>query len=231
MLPCGTIMRLVETLFERVALALNETTVVAIHQSGHDEPTLLDFKTPWMKMTMKESIRVYAELDVDAMSDDEMKEKLLACGMLPEELKKCPRGLLIAHLFETFVEHKLIQPHHITDHPIETTPLCKPHRDEKARKEGLIERFETFILGQEICNAYSELNDPELQRALLAEQADRKAAGDEEANPLDEDFIEAICQGMPPTGGLGIGIDRMVMLFTNAHSIRDVLYFPAMKPA
>ena len=223
------IMRLVETLFERIALALNETTVVAIHQEGHPEPTLLDFKAPWKKMTMKESIRVYADLNVESLSNEEMIQHLVRSGMDLDELKKCTRGLLIAHLFETFVEHKLIQPHHIIDHPIETTPLCKPHRNAKDREEGLIERFETFILGQEICNAYSELNDPELQRALLVAQAERKAAGDEEANPLDEDFIEAICQGMPPTGGLGIGIDRMVMLFTNAHSIRDVLYFPAMK--
>jgi len=137
---------------------------------------------------------------------------------------------LIAHLFETKVEHHLIQPHHITDHPIETTPLCKPLRTKEGKEEGLIERFETFILGREFCNAYSELNDPILQRTLLEDQAARKAAGDEEANPLDEEFLEAVCQGMPTCGGLGIGVDRLVMLFTNSHSIRDVLYFPIMKP-
>jgi lysyl-tRNA synthetase class 2 len=93
-----------------------------------------------------------------------------------------------------------------------------------------VERFESFVLGQEICNAYSELNDPELQRQLLEQQALRRDAGDEEAAPLDEEFIEAICQGMPPTGGLGIGIDRLIMLMTNSHSIRDVLFFPWMKP-
>lgn len=124
----------------------------------------------------------------------------------------------------------MIQPHHITDHPIETTPLCKPHRNSKERAEGLVERFESFVIGQEICNAYSELNDPEIQRDLLVKQATRRDAGDEEASPLDEEFIEAICQGMPPTGGVGIGIDRLVMLLTNSHSIRDVLYFPWMKP-
>ncbi len=225
------IMRLVETLFEKVAMATHETTVVAVHQPGHDEPTRVDFKAPWIRMTMKESIKVYGGYDIDSISDEAMRKILIDAGMKPEEILHASRGLLTAHFFETFVEKKLIQPHHITDHPIETTPLCKPHRDPASKQAGLIERFETFILGQEICNAYSELNDPELQRKLLEQQADRKAAGDEEANPLDEDFIEAICQGMPPTGGLGIGIDRMVMLFTNSHSIRDVLYFPAMKPS
>ncbi|HEY5236066.1 MAG TPA: amino acid--tRNA ligase-related protein, partial [Rhabdochlamydiaceae bacterium] len=122
-----------------------------------------------------------------------------------------------------------IQPHHIIDHPIETTPLCKLHRDPKLRKEQLVERFESFILGSEMCNAYTELNDPELQRALLVEQNAKKDAGDEEAHPLDEEFVEAICQGMPPAGGLGIGIDRLVMLLTQAPSIRDVLFFPIMR--
>ena len=116
------------------------------------------------------------------------------------------RGLLIAALFEVFAEPHLIQPHHIIDHPIETTPLCKPHRDPQKRKEGLVERFESFILCQEICNAYTELNDPEVQRKLLEGQAKRREAGDEEASPLDEEFLEAICQGMPPTGGIGIGL-------------------------
>jgi lysyl-tRNA synthetase, class II len=222
-------MRLVETLFEKIALALHDSTIVAITSPDGQETTLLDFKAPWKRMTMKESIKEYGGIDVDALSDDEMRKILMQEGMKPDEIKKCSRGLLIAHLFETKAEPALIQPHHIIDHPIETTPLCKPHRNKKEREEGLIERFESFVLGQEICNAYTELNDPELQRTLLEDQASRKASGDEEANPLDEDFIEAICQGMPPTGGLGIGIDRMVMMFTNSHSIRDVLYFPWMK--
>lgn len=223
-------MRLTETLFEKVALALHDSTIVSITPPDSQETIRLDFKAPWKRMTMKESIKEYGQIDSDSLSDDEIRKVLEKEGMKADELKKCTRGLLIAHLFETFVEEKLIQPHHIIDHPIETTPLCKPHRNPADRAAGLIERFESFALGQEICNAYSELNDPELQRKLLEEQASRKAAGDEEANPLDEDFIEAICQGMPPTGGLGIGIDRMVMLFTNSHSIRDVLYFPWMKP-
>jgi lysyl-tRNA synthetase class 2 len=138
---------------------------------------------------------------------------------------------MIAALFEVVAEHHLIQPHHIIDHPIETTPLCKLHRDPKAREERLVERFESFVLGAELSNAYTELNDPELQRELLEGQAKRRDAGDEEASPLDEEFIEAICQGMPPTGGLGIGVDRLIMLITETHSIRDVLYFPWMKPS
>ena len=133
-------------------------------------------------------------------------------------------------MFEELVEHHLIEPHHITDHPIETTPLCKLHRNEKDRKKHIVERFESFVLGKEVSNSYSELNDPELQRKLLVEQAEKKLAGDPEAHPLDEEFIEAICQGMPPTAGVGLGIDRLVMLFTKAYSIRDVLFFPIMKP-
>jgi len=142
---------------------------------------------------------------------------------------KASRGALIAMLFDELVVSKLIQPHHIIDHPIETTPLCKPHRDPELRKEGLVERFESFFLGKEVCNAYSELNDPEVQRALLEAQGKKREAGDEEAHPLDEEFIEAICQGMPPAAGIGIGLDRLAMLFTNAPSIRDVLFFPIMK--
>lgn len=220
-------MRLTETLFEKIALSLHQTTKVqfTIDNEVHE----IDLKAPWPRLTMKESILQFGGLDVDVLSDDEMRNLLEKEGMDPKELKKASRGLLIAHLFETKVEKQLIQPHHIIDHPIETTPLCKPHRDSQKRKEGLIERFESFILGREICNAYSELNDPVLQRQLLEDQAARKASGDEEANPLDEDFLEAICQGMPPCGGLGIGIDRVIMLFTNSQSIRDVLFFPWMK--
>jgi lysyl-tRNA synthetase class 2 len=181
-------------------------------------------------MTMKEAIATYGKLDVDKLSDEEIRKILRDSGEV--ELKKIPglsRGLLVAALFEVVAEKHLIQPHHIIDHPIETTPLCKLHRGEKERKEGLVERFESFILTKEICNSYTELNDPEMQRALLVEQSKRRDAGDEEASPFDEEFVESICQGMPPTGGLGIGIDRMVMILTNSHSIRDVLFFPWMK--
>jgi len=223
-------MRITETLFETIALSLHNTTKVSVYDPEAQTSTVVDMKAPWKRMTMKESIREYADLDVDTLSDDEMRKLLVEEKMDPKELAKASRGLLLAHLFETKVEHKLLEPHHITDHPIETTPLCKPHRNALEKSQGLIERFESFVCGKEVTNAYSELNDPVLQRTLLEEQAARKAAGDEEANPLDDEFLEAIAQGMPPTGGLGIGIDRLVMLFTNSHSIRDVLYFPLMRP-
>jgi lysyl-tRNA synthetase class 2 len=159
-----------------------------------------------------------------------MKKKLIDSGHVdPAKTNKLSRGLLIGAIFGVFVEPHLIQPHHIIDHPIETTPLCKPHRNEECRKAGLVERFESFILTHEIANSYTELNNPVIQRELLEKQAERRDQGDEEASPLDEEFLEAICQGMPPTGGIGIGIDRLIMLLTNSHSIRDVLYFPWMK--
>jgi lysyl-tRNA synthetase class 2 len=131
-------------------------------------------------------------------------------------------------IFEHFCEEKLEQPTFILDHPLETTPLCKIHRNEKMCR--MIERFEPFCMGAELGNAYSELNDPELQRSLLEEQQASLSKGDEEANPLDEDFINAIEVGMPPTGGLGLGIDRMVMLLTGQDSIKDVIMFPFMRP-
>lgn len=223
-------MHLTETLFENIALALHDSTEVAFFSPESQSTITLNFKTPWKRMTMKESIKEYGGLDCDSLSDDEMKAILKTEGMEDKELQDTTRGLLIAHLFETKVEKHLIQPHHIIDHPIETTPLCRPHRDPECRRQGLIERFESFILGAEVCNAYSELNDPELQRQLLEHQAERRAKGDEEASPFDEEFVEALCQGMPPAGGLGIGLDRLVMLFTNCQSIRDVLFFPWMKP-
>lgn len=223
-------MAFVENLFERLAINLYGSTIVPYTPPDGGEKINVDMKAPWKRMSMKESLQRYAQIEVDTLSDEQMRSQLKESGHC--DLKKLPklsRGLLIAALFEVFVEPHLIQPHHIYDHPVETTPLCKPHRNPELRKQGLVERFESFILTQEICNAYTELNDPEIQRRLLEQQAERKEAGDEEASPLDEEFIEAICQGMPPTGGIGIGIDRLVMLMTNSHSIRDVLYFPWMK--
>jgi lysyl-tRNA synthetase, class II len=226
-------MRFVENLFESLAITLYGTTKVQIGHPDEGDGRIIeiDLKAPWKRMTMKESIAHYGKIDVDSLSDEKIRTILKESGEV--DLKKLPtlsRGLLIAALFEVVVEPHLIQPHHITDHPIETTPLCKPHRNAKDREDGLVERFESFIMCSEICNAYSELNDPEIQRKLLLEQAKRRDAGDEEASPFDEEFLEAICQGMPPTGGVGIGIDRLVMILTNTHSIRDVLYFPWMKP-
>lgn len=224
-------MRLVENLFETLSIELHGTTKVAIRSPKNDELVEIDLKAPWPRFTMIDAIKHFGKIDVNTLSDDQMRKMLTDSGHCDtKKLSGMSRGLLIGAMFEVFAESHLIQPHHIIDHPIETTPLCKPHRNPECHKAGLIERFESFILGQEICNAYSELNDPEIQRKLLEKQADRRDAGDEEASPLDEEFIEAICQGMPPTGGVGIGIDRLIMILTNAHSIRDVLYFPWMKP-
>jgi lysyl-tRNA synthetase, class II len=222
------LMEFMENLYEKIALDLFGKTKIEV--THNNEQIEIDLKAPWKRMTMKQATKEYGKIDIDSLNDEELRKLLLEKGNVnPKEIKSAPRGILIQNVFEEFVEDKLINPHHITDHPIETTPLCKLHRDPKERENGIVERFETFILGGESSNAYTELNDPELQRKLLVEQSQKKEAGDEEANPLDEEFIEAICQGMPPTAGIGIGIDRLVMLFTNAASIRDVLYFPMMK--
>lgn len=222
-------MKLMEDLFEHIALQLFQTTKFQVQKEG--ELHEIDVKAPWKRLSMKESIKTYAQIDIDQKSDEELRNILRKESSLEEKaIVTANRGLLIAHIFAELVEEHLIQPHHIIDHPIETTPLCKLHRDPKLAKEGIVERFESFILGGEFSNSYTELNDPILQRKLLEDQAAQKLAGNEEANPLDEEFIEAICQGMPPSSGIGMGIDRLVMLFTNAQSIRDVLFFPLMKP-
>jgi len=225
-------MCLTEELFEHCALDLYGTTKLKILNPSSQEEIEIDVKAPWIRMSMEDCIRTYGKMDIATLSDEEMREFLLKSGHVdPKKLKTLPRGLLVAALFEVTAEPHLIQPHHVIDHPIETTVLCKQHRDPEKKAKGLIERFESFILSQEVCNAYTELNDPELQRTLLEGQSARRDAGDEEASPFDEEFIEAMCQGMPPTGGLGIGIDRMIMILLNAYSIRDVLLFPWMKPA
>lgn len=221
-------MHFLEQLIERIALELHGTT--KIQYTMEDQTIEIDVKAPWKRLSMKESIKEFAHHDVDTLSDAEIRSILTkGTPVDPKFIAKSPRGILIALLFDEFVSNKLIQPVHITDHPIETTPLCKPHRDPVLRKEGFVERFESYFLGKELCNAYTELNDPLIQRSLLEEQVVKREQGDEEAHPLDEEFLEAICQGMPPAGGIGIGIDRLAMLFTNSPSIRDVLYFPIMK--
>lgn len=182
----------------------------------------IDVKKPWKSYTMIGAIKEFGNVDVEKLDDKGLFAKVPRKDLLPP---KPTRGQLIQALFEQLVEEKLIQPTFITHHPKETTPLCKPCRDHPA----LVERFEPFIAGMEVANAYSELNDPILQRKLLEEQAKELRAGSAEAHPMDEDFVQAIEYGMPPTGGLGIGIDRMIMLLTNSPSIRDVLFFPFMK--
>ena len=218
------LMEFTEKLYETIALKVNNSTKVEF--GSH----IIDVKTPWKRLTMKRAIKEYGGVDVESLTDEDLHKKLLETSVDRTKLKNATRGNLIALLFEELVEDKLIQPHHITDHPIETTPLCKLHRDPKEREKKIVERFESFIAGHEVLNAYSELNDPEIQRELLLNQVKKRLAGDEEAHPLDEEFIEAICQGMPPAAGFGIGIDRLIMLFTNSQSIRDVIFFPIMRP-
>ncbi|MBM3201988.1 MAG: lysine--tRNA ligase [Chlamydiae bacterium] len=225
------VMKFTEELYAYVAKGIYGTTKIGVRKDRKGNEHEVDVQTPWIRLTMKESIKKYAGYDVDALSDDEMRKILLEkADVDPAKIKKAKRGILVATFFEEFVEHHLIQPHHITDHPIETTPLCKYHRSPSEKAQGIVERFESFFLGMEITNAYSELNDPLIQRSLLEEQERLLLAGDEEANPIDEDFLEAMNQGMPPTGGVGIGLDRLVMIITGATSIRDVLFFPLMKP-
>lgn len=222
-------MRFTENLFSFIAMELYGKTTLTVQKGDHTHA--IDLKTPWIRMSMKESIRTYAGIDVENLSLEQIQTILIEKAHLPpQEIRSSTRGALIAKLFEELVEEHLMQPHHIIDHPIETTPLCKLHRNPDLRAEKIVERFETFIAGSEFCNSYTELNDPELQRTLLEEQAQKRLQGDEEACPLDEEFLEAICQGMPPAGGLGIGIDRLVMLFLREPSIRDVLFFPLMRP-
>ncbi len=221
----------VEKLIEKLAIEFFGSTKIPYMHAESGKEVVVDVAAPWKRVSMVESIQEFAHYDVNNLSDAEIHRILMDQTEVDHAfIANSSRGGLIALLFDELVTKKLIQPHHITDHPIETTPLCKPHRDKALREEGFVERFESFFLGRELCNAYSELNNPVIQRELLEAQGEKRDAGDEEAHPLDEEFVEAICQGMPPASGIGIGIDRLVMLFTNAASIRDVIYFPIMRP-
>lgn len=187
------------------------------------EGTRINLTPPWKRITVVDALREYAGYDIEAMSDADLKSAVHEkSGTIKGDYI---RGLAIDELFKQTVEDKLVQPTFITHHPSETTPLCKP--DEKDPR--YLQRFELFINGIEFANAYSELNDPILQRQTLEAQSLRREV-DDEVPPMDENFIQAIETGMPPTGGLGIGIDRLVMLLTTQTSIRDVLLFPTMRP-
>jgi len=209
-------MKLVEDLFIESCKAVNGTNKIRFREHT------IEIKKPFAVMTMKDSIKKFAKIDIDNLNDKELKKELDKHNI---EHKEFSRGNAIQLLFEGLVQDKLIQPTFITDHPIESTPLCKPTKYDKA----LIERFELFIAGFELTNAYSELNDPILQRKLLEDQAKQLNQGNEKANPMDEDFLESIEAGMPPTGGVGIGIDRMAMALLGKDSIKDVILFPFMK--
>lgn len=211
-------MELTESMYRYIAEQVNGSAVV---KYGDLE---IDFGKPFERMTMIEAVKKYTGVDFDEIPDTEAARKIAdEKGVLYET--RHAKGDILNLFFEEFVEEHLLQPTFIMDHPIEISPLTKKKPD----KEGYVERFELFINGWEMCNAYSELNDPIDQRARFAAQEEAFAAGDDEAEHTDEDFLNALEIGMPPTGGIGYGIDRLVMIMTNSPAIRDVLLFPTMK--
>src|SRR6201996_8421243 len=211
-------MAMVEECLERVTRAVHGIPVI---QVGGNE---INFAGPYTKLSMYDSILKYTGIDVSSMDESELRE---TCAELSIEVDaSMGKGKLIDEIFSAKVEANLIQPTYITDYPIEMTPLAKKHRT----KDGLVERFELFVNGKEIANAYSELNDPIDQRERLEEQLILAGRGDDEAMAMDDDFLRALEYGMPPTSGLGIGIDRLVMLMTNQSTIQEVLFFPQMRP-
>lgn len=211
-------MDLVEEMIEKAALDIHGTTEVQVGEN------VLDFKRPWKRYTMFEAIEHFTGIDISEMDEAELRTTAKKLEVPVDETMG--KGKLIDEIFGEKCEGKLIQPTFITDYPVEMSPLAKKHRD----KEGLVERFEAIANGKEICNAFSELNDPIDQRKRFEEQLELGKRGDEEAMTLDEDFLRALEYGMPPTAGLGVGIDRLSMIMTNSNSIQDVLFFPQMKP-
>lgn len=211
-------MDVMEEMLEKVAMNLHGDTKVQVGEN------IIDFKRPWKRMTMYEAIEHFTGVDISEMNEAELRKQA-------QELKvplddTMGRGKIIDEIFGEKCEAALIQPTFITDYPVEMSPLTKKHRS----KEGLVERFEAICNGKEIMNAYSELNDPVDQRARFEEQLELGKRGDEEAMTLDEDFLRSLEYGMPPTAGIGLGIDRLSMIMTNSNSIQDVLFFPQMRP-
>ena len=210
-------MKIAEQLYEYVAKKVNGTTIIEI------EGKKIDLKAPWKRLTMADAIKKFGNIDISKMEIKDLQKVIKENKVKYDgDLNK---GLMIAAIFEELAEEHLIEPVHIIDHPKETTALCKNHR----KYHHLIERFEPYINSWEAGNGYSELNDPVMQRELLEDQEKLRKKGNESVYPMDEDFVNAIEIGMPPAGGLGIGIDRMVMLITGQPSIRDVIFFPFMK--
>ncbi|MBU3216910.1 lysine--tRNA ligase [Clostridium estertheticum] len=215
-------------------MAITENMIAYVCEKIHGttkvnyQGTEIDFTPPWRRITMVDAVREYSGVDFTKIATNEearviAKEKHLE---FKKELKDCTKADILNELFEVYVEEKLIQPTFLCDYPVEISPLTKKKRG----NEEFTERFEGFIFGREICNAYSELNDPVVQRERFMQQAKERELGDDEAYLIDEEFMSALETGMPPTGGLGIGIDRLVMFLTDAYSIRDVILFPTMKP-
>ena len=207
-----------EKLIESVAKELHGSPKVSVGEH------VIDFSSPWPRIPMFEAIEQYTGHQLYGKNLSELKN--IAKELHIEMDESFGVAKIIDEIFGTYVEPKLIQPTFITDYPVEMSPLTKNHRS----KEGLVERFECICNGKEIANAYTELNDPVDQRERLEAQASLRAGGDHEAMAIDEDFLRALEYGMPPTAGIGIGIDRLSMIMTNSESIRDVLFFPQMKP-
>lgn len=208
----------VEKMLGIIAQRVNGTTKVRI---GENE---IDFGAKFRRLPMLEAIREYAGVDVRGMDEAQLRE---VCRQLHVEVEPSyGKGKLIDAIFGEYCEDKLIQPTFITDYPVEMSPLTKRHRDD----DTLTERFELFVCGKELCNAYSELNDPIDQLERFQEQAALKSKGDDEAMYIDMDFVRALEYGMPPTSGLGMGIDRLTMFMTGQTTIQDVLFFPQMRP-
>ncbi|MEI6312471.1 MAG: lysine--tRNA ligase [Bacteroidota bacterium] len=211
-------MDMTEDMLEKIAIDATGSSDVQLGD------TIINFKKPFKRISMYDAIKEHTGIDVSQMDENELRE---VCKSLHIEVDaSMGKGKLIDEIFGGKCEAKYIQPTFITDYPIEMSPLCKKHRD----NEALVERFELMINGKEIANAYSELNDPLDQRARFEEQTKLMERGDDEAMFIDYDFLRALEYGMPPTSGMGIGIDRLVMLLTNQSSIQDVLFFPQMRP-
>ena len=207
-----------EEMLEKVALDLHGTTEVV-----YGDKTI-DFKRPFKRISMFDAIKEHTGFDIEGKSEDELRA---ICHELHIHVTpSMGKGKLIDEIFGEKCEKNYIQPTFITDYPIEMSPLCKKHRS----KAGLVERFELMVNGKELANAYSELNDPIDQKARFEEQLKLAQKGDDEAMFIDQDFLRALSYGMPPTAGLGIGIDRLAMIMTNSSSIQDVLFFPQMRP-
>lgn len=211
-------MELVENMISHVARATHGTTVVRV---GAQE---LEFNPPWKRLTMRDAIQQYTGRDIRGLSEKDLRA--VARDLHVEVAPADGAGKIIDEIFSEKVEPNLVQPTFIVDYPIQMSPLAKRHRSQ----EGVVERFEAICNGHEICNAFSELNDPLDQRSRFEEQMRARARGEEDIQPLDEDFLRALEYGMPPTAGLGIGIDRLTMLLTGRESIRDVIFFPQMRP-
>ena len=211
-------MNTTENMLEQIAVAMHNTTDVTVGDK------IISFKTPFKRVSIYDAIKEHTGIDVSEMDEDALRE---TCKKLHVESgANMGKGKLIDALFGEKCEHHYIQPTFITDYPVEMSPLTKKHRN----KPGLVERFELMINGKEIANAYTELNDPIDQRERFEEQVKLMERGDDEAMFIDNDFLRALEYGMPPTAGIGIGIDRLCMLLTNQVSIQDVLFFPQMRP-